>query len=139
MASESEDNQGSTADLVRALSEQTSRLVRDEMELAKVELAEKGKKAGIGIGVFGVAGVIALYGLGAIVAFAVAILAKAVATWLAALIVGVVLFVVAGVLALIGKGQVSNATPAAPGQAITSIKTDVDVVKERAQSGRSSA
>lgn len=135
----SEDNQGSTADLVRALSEQTSRLVRDEMELAKVELADKGKKAGIGIGVFGVAGVIALYGLGAIVAFAIAILAKAVATWLAALIVGVVLFVVAGVLALIGKGQVAKATPAAPGQAITSIKTDVDVVKERAQSGRSNA
>ena len=136
MASE---HDSSTADLVRALSEQTTRLVRDEIELAKVELTEKGKQAGIAAGAFGVAGVVAFFGAGALVAFAIAILAEAVDTWLAALIVGVVLLVVAGVLALVGKKKVAKAIPPAPERAITSVKTDVDVVKERAQTGRSNA
>ena len=132
-------NDGSTAELVRALTDQTSRLVRDEMELAKAELTQKGKQAGIAAGAFGVAGVVAFFGAGALIAFLIALLATAVDTWIAALIVGVVLLALAGVLALVGKKKVAAAIPPAPERAITSVKTDVDVVKERAQQGRSNA
>jgi uncharacterized membrane protein YqjE len=119
-------------DLVRQLSEQTATLVRKEMQLAQVELQEKGKRAGIGAGLFGGAGVVALYGVGALVAAAVLALATAVAPWLAALIVGVVLFAIGGVAALTGKKQVEQAVPPAPEQAIESGKRTVDEVKGRA-------
>ncbi len=140
MAASSDQNPtGSTAELMRQLSEQTTRLVRDEVALAKAELSEKGKRAGIGAGMFGAAAVLALFGLGALVVTAISALALGLSTWLAALIVAVVLFGVAGALALVGKGQVQRAVPPAPEEAMNSVKTDIDVVKERAQSGRSSA
>lgn len=134
MAASSDQNPtGSTAELMRQLSEQTTRLVRDEVALAKAELSEKGKRAGIGAGMFGAAAVLALSGLGALVATAISALALGMSTWLAALIVAVVLFGVAGALALVGKGQVQRAVPPAPEEAMNSVKTDIDVVKERAQ------
>lgn len=134
MAASSDQNPtGSTAELMRQLSEQTTRLVRDEVALAKAELSEKGKRAGIGAGMFGAAAVLALSGLGALVATAISALALGLSTWLAALIVAVVLFGVAGALALVGKGQVQRAVPPAPEEAMNSVKTDIDVVKERAQ------
>jgi len=119
-------------DLVKQLSEQTATLVRKEMQLAQVELQEKGKRAGMGAGLFGGAGVFALYGGGALVAAAVLALATAVASWLAALIVAVLLFAVAGGAALSGKKQVEQAVPPAPEQAIQSGKRTVDEVKGRA-------
>lgn len=119
-------------DLVKQLSEQMSTLVRRELQLAQLELKEKGKRAGIGAGLFGGAGAIALYGLGVVIAAAVLVLATAVAAWLAALIVGVVLLAVAGVAGLMGKKQVEQAVPPAPEQAIQSTKRDVNAVKERA-------
>lgn len=119
-------------DLVKQLSEQTATLVRKEMQLAQVELQEKGKRAGMGAGLFGGAGVFALYGGGALVAAAVLALATAVASWLAALIVAVLLFAVAGGAALVGKKQVEQAVPPAPEQAIQSGKRTVDEVKGRA-------
>src|SRR5439155_9774684 len=94
----------STAELVKQASEQISRLIRDELKLAQAELAEKGKRAGIGAGLFGGAGVIALYGVGALIATLIILLDLALPLWAAALIVTVVLFVAAGVLALIGRG-----------------------------------
>src|SRR4051794_31805527 len=99
----------SVAELVRRLSEQSTRLMRAEIELAKAELAAKGKQAGIGAGMFGGAGVFALYGVGALVAAAIAGLATAVDTWLAALIVAIVLLTVAGIAALLGKNRVEAA------------------------------
>src|SRR5436305_4659960 len=84
------------AELVKQLSEQTSRLVRQEVELAKTELAVKGKRAGIGAGMFGGAGLVGLYAVGALITAAIAALATAVATWPAALLVRVVLAAVAG-------------------------------------------
>ena len=84
------DHEASAAELVKQLSEQTSRLVRQEVELAKAELTVKGKQAGIGAGLFGGAGVFGLYALGALTAAAIAALATAMATWLAALIVTVI-------------------------------------------------
>ena len=119
-------------DLVKQLSEQTSTLVRKEFQLAKIEMTEKGKRAGIGAGLFGGAGAVALYGLGALIAAAILLLATAVDAWLAALIVAVVLLAVAGVAALMGKKQVEQAVPPQPEQAIQSTKRDVDTVKGKA-------
>ena len=125
----------SLSELVQQLSTQTATLVRKEIRLAQLEVQEKGKRAGIGAGMFGGSGLVALYGLGALIAAAILGLATGVTPWLAALIVSVVLFAVAGVLALTGKQQVQQATPPAPEQAIESVQTDVQEVRERA--GRS--
>jgi uncharacterized membrane protein YqjE len=123
----------STGELVARLSEQVSRLVRAELRLAQLELADKGKRAGIGVALFGGGGLLALYGVGAIVAGLVLLLALALPAWAAALIVGGVLLAVAGVLALRGRTQVRQATPPVPKQALDSVKADVAVVKERAR------
>jgi uncharacterized membrane protein YqjE len=126
----------SFAELVRQLSEQTSRLARQEVELAKTELAEKGKRAGIGAGMFGAAGVFGFYALGALVATGILALSTAVTAWLAALIVTVVLAAIAGVAALVGKSNVSKATPPIPEQASESVKEDVQLTASRARAAR---
>jgi uncharacterized membrane protein YqjE len=123
-------------DLLKQLSQETTTLVRQELELAKAEVSEKGKKAGQGAGMFGGAGVSALLGLGALTAAAIAALDTAMPTWLAALIVGVVWLAVAGVLALQGKNKVQEATPPVPEQTTESVKEDVQWAKTRAQSAR---
>ncbi|GII65481.1 membrane protein [Sphaerisporangium krabiense] len=122
----------STAELIKHLSEDVSRLVRDEIRLATMELSRKGKRAGLGAGLFGGAGVMALYGGGALVATVILALALVLPAWLAALIVGVALLIVAALMALVGKEQVSRATPPLPEEAIRSMKADVDVLKESA-------
>ena len=119
----------STSELVQRASEQITTLVRDEIALAKAELSEKGKHAGIGVGLFGGGGVLALYGLGALLATIIIALDLVMPLWLAALIVAVVLFLVAGILALFGKKQVTQAVPPEPEQAIQSVKADVNEVK----------
>ncbi|MEU4380961.1 phage holin family protein [Micromonospora echinofusca] len=118
----------STAELVQRATEQVSRLVRDELALARAELTEKGKHAGIGIGLFGGGGALALYGLGALVATAILLLDLVLPAWAAALIVAVVLFAMAGILALVGKKQVSQAVPPVPQAAVRSVRADVDTV-----------
>jgi len=123
-------------DLLKQLSEQTTTLVRQELELAKAEVSEKGKKAGQGAGMFGGAGVAALLGLGALTAAAITLLDNAMSTQLAALIVSVVWLAVAGVLALQGRNKVQEAVPPVPEQATESVKEDVQWAKTRAQSGR---
>ena len=115
--------------LVHDMTQQMSTLVRDEIRLAQAEMAEKGKRAGIGVGLFGGAGLVALYGVGTLLATIILALALVLPAWLAALIVTVVLFAVAGVLALQGKSNVSKATPAKPEQAIEGLKEDVATVK----------
>jgi uncharacterized membrane protein YqjE len=119
----------STSELVQRASEQVTRLIRDEIALAKAELAEKGKHAGIGVGLFGGGGVFALYGVGAMVATLIIVFSLFLPPWLAALIVTVLLFVVAGILALLGKKQVTKAVPAEPIEAVASVRADVDEVK----------
>jgi hypothetical protein len=103
------------------------------MRLAQAELQEKGKRAGIGAGMFGASGLVAFFGTATLIAAAVLALATAVDAWLAAVIVGVVLLAVAGIAALLGKKQVEQATPAAPEQTIDSVKRDVQTVKEGAR------
>jgi putative superfamily III holin-X len=123
-------------DLLRQLSEQTTALVRQELELAKAEMSEKGKQAGIGVGAFGAAGLVGLFALGALTATFILALATAVDAWLAALIVTVVYAAVAGVLALTGKSKVQQATPPAPERAMESTKEDVEWTKQRAKAAR---
>jgi uncharacterized membrane protein YqjE len=123
----------SVGDLVQRLSEQTATLVREELRLGQVELQEKGKRAGVGAGMFGGAGLVALYGAGALVAAAILLIATAVDPWIAAVIVGLALLAVGGLLALMGKKQVERATPPKPERAIESIQKDVEHVKESAR------
>jgi len=123
----------SVGDLVQQLSQQTATLVRQEMRLAQVELQEKGKRAGIGAGMFGGAGLVALYGVGAVVAAVIMLLATAIEPWVSALIVGAVLLAIAGILALLGRKQVDQATPPKPERAMESMQDDVEHVKERAR------
>jgi Flp pilus assembly protein TadB len=126
----------SLAELVKQLSDQTSRLARQEVELAKAELGTKGKQAGIGAGMFGGAGALGFYAVGALVAAAVLGLATAVTAWVAAVIVAAVLAAIAGLLALQGRRRVQRATPPVPEQAAESVKEDVDFAKARAQAAR---
>jgi predicted phage tail protein len=128
--------QASVAELVKQLSEQTSQLARQEAELAKAEIAAKGKRAGIGAGMFGGAGITGFYAVGALTATAILALATAVAAWLAALIVTCALGAIAGVLALQGKTKVKQATPPVPEQATESVKEDMQWAKTRAQAAR---
>lgn len=119
----------SSAQLVSRLTQQSTELIRSELRLAQAEMTEKAKHAGIGAGLFGGAGLVALYGVGALVATVILALALVLPAWLAALIVTVVLFAVAGIVALVGKKQVSQATPAAPERAIDGVKRDIETVK----------
>ncbi|MCP3802462.1 phage holin family protein [Allokutzneria sp. A3M-2-11 16] len=119
-----------TGELVSQLSEQVSRLVRDEMRLAQAELKEKGKRAGMGAGAFGVSGILALYGLAAVFAGIVLLLALGMAPWLAAFVVGAALLLIAGVLALVGKKQLAKAVPPVPEQAIANVRQDITALKE---------
>lgn len=120
----------SVPQLLTQLSEQTQRLVRNELALAKIEMAEKAKHAGIGAGLFSAAGVLGLFGLGTLIATAILALDLVMPAWLAALVVAVLIFVVAGVAALVGKRRVQQATPAAPEAAVESVKQDLETVKE---------
>jgi uncharacterized protein YacL len=128
-----EPQDSSTGQLVGQLTEQISRLVRDEARLAQAEMTQKAKRLGVGAGLFGGAGLVAFLGLAALVATAILLLDLVLPAWAAALVVTVVLFAVAGVLALVGKKDVQNATPPVPTEAIASTKTDIATVKESAR------
>ena len=123
-------------ELVRDLSDQTTALVRQEVELAKAELAVKAKSAGIGAGMFGGAGALGFYALGTLTATLILALATAVDAWLAALIVTVAYGAIAGLLALRGKARVARATPPLPEEAVASTKEDVRYTKTKVQEAR---
>ena len=122
-------------ELFKKLSDDLSTLVRQELKLAQAEMTEKGKKAGLGVGMFGAAGLIGLLALTTLTACFVALLATAMDVWIAALIVTVVYGAVAGVLAITGKQRVSEATPPVPEQTVESVKEDVQWAKTRLPSG----
>jgi hypothetical protein len=123
----------SVGELVKAMSTDLSRLVRDEIQLAQTEISAKAKQAGIGVGAFGGAGVLALYGLAVLIAAAILGLSLVLPPWLAALIVGVVILAIAGVAALIGKKKISEAAPVVPEKTVASVKEDVAEIKESIQ------
>jgi hypothetical protein len=121
----------STAELLSSLTDQVTRLVRDEVRLAQAEVTTKAKRLGVGAGLFGGAGVVALLGLNALITAAVLGLGNVIPGWLAAIIIGVVLFAIAGVLALLGRKDVQQAAPPLPTETIESVKADVATVKDR--------
>src|SRR6202012_2523027 len=125
----------SIPELTKQLTGQASRLAQKEIELAKAELSAKGKQAGIGLGAFGGAGLVAALALGALVATVILLLATAMTAWLAAVSVHVSLAAVAGVLAQIGKSKVEKAAPPVPEQTLETVKADVQEAKTRAQEG----
>jgi hypothetical protein len=122
----------STGELIKLMSEQVSTLVRDELKLAQLEMTRKGKQAGIGAGMMGGGGVIGLYGLGCLIACGIIAISRVLAPWLSALVVGAVLLIVAGIVALMGKAKLRQATPPVPGEAVQSVKADIEEIKERA-------
>jgi uncharacterized membrane protein YqjE len=126
----------STGDLVKQLSEQTTTLVRKEIELAKAELTEKGKLAGQGAGMFGGAAVVGLLALGTLTALILALLDKAMDFWVAALIVTVAYAAIAAVLAIAGRERVKQGMPPAPEETVETVKEDVQWAKSQARSVR---
>ncbi|HET8954105.1 MAG TPA: phage holin family protein [Solirubrobacterales bacterium] len=128
--------QHSTGELVKQLSEQTTTLVRKEIELAKAELSQKGKTAGEGAGMFGGAAVIGLLALATLTTMIVALLDKAMDLWVAALIVTVVYGAIAAVLAIKGRDRVKKGMPPAPEQTVETVKEDVQWAKNQAKSAR---
>jgi len=128
-------NDRPVGELVQQLSQHTATLVRQELQLAQLEMKEKGKRFGMAGGLFGGAGLVAAYAVGALVASLILLLATFLEAWIAGLIVTVVLFAIAGVLGLTGKKQVDEAGPPKPEQAIASTQKDIEEVKGRAGNG----
>ena len=124
-----EGGEASTGELLSRLSREVSQLVREELRLAQIEVTGKAKRAGLGVGMFGAAGVLALYAVGVLIATAILALALAVDAWLAALVVGVVLLAVAGITAVLGKKRVQEAAPPVPSRAVDSVKRDIETVR----------
>jgi uncharacterized membrane protein YqjE len=128
----------SASELVSQAAAQISTLVRDELALAKQEMTEKGKRAGLGGGLFGGAAVLGLYGLGLLLVLAVVLLDLAWPLWLAVLVVMVVVFAAAGIAALAGKKKLQAAAPPVPRDAVAAAQADVQTVKNAVREGRSS-
>lgn len=125
--------EASVAQLVTQTTELTSRLVRDEIRLAQLELAAKGKRAATGAGLFGGAGVSFFYGAGVGIAAAVIAIALVLPAWGAALIVMGALFLLGGILAMIGRRQFKRAGTAAPQQVMAGVKEDLKVISSGAR------
>jgi hypothetical protein len=123
----------STGELISRVSQQSSQLVRDEIRLAQVETAAKVKHGIMGAAEFGVAGVLALYGLFFVFATIALGLAEAMPGWLASLIVTVLIFAIAGVVALLGKKQVGEVAPVVPEQAVEGLKAGVETLRGRSE------
>jgi uncharacterized membrane protein YqjE len=123
-------------ELLKQLSEETTRLVHQELELAKAELAQKGRQAGLGAGLFGAAGVIGFLALAALTTCIILLLDATMPAWLAALIVAAVYAAVAAVLAMRGRAKVKQATPPVPEQTVETVKEDVEWAKTQMRSGK---
>ena len=136
MSTQPEDlREQSLPELLKRLSQETATLVRQELDLAKAEVSDKGKKAGVGVGIVGAAGVVALLALGALTACFILALNEVMPAWLAALIVAVVYGIVAAVLGMRGKEKVQEATPPAP-QTVETVKEDVQWAKNPTRSAK---
>ena len=123
----------SVAELIKQVSEESSRLLRGELKLAQAEMTQKAKTAGVGVGAFGAAAVLGWFALGCFLATAILALALVLPAWLAALIVAVVVAIAAGIAALVGKRKVAEAGPPVPTDTVESVKKDVEEIKESAR------
>jgi uncharacterized membrane protein YqjE len=123
----------STSELIKLVAEQVSVLVRDELKLAELEMARKGRAAGKGMGMLGGGGLVALYGVACLIACVIIALSHVLQAWLAALIVGAVLLLIAAIVSAAGRSRLKKATPPTPAEAVGSVKADVEAVRERAR------
>lgn len=130
--SNSSPSDASLADLLKQVSEDSSHLVRSELQLFRTEMTEKAKTAGVGAGLLSGAGVIALFGVGALVTTAILALDLVLPAWLAALIVTAVLFAAAGIAALLGKKKIAQLAPPTPDRTVESVKEDITEIKDSA-------
>jgi hypothetical protein len=128
--------QRSVPELVKQITSQSAALARKELELAEAELTIKGKRAGLGAGMFGTAGVLGVFGLATLTAAGVLALALVLPAWASALIVAGVYLGLAGISALVGRSNLRRATPLAPAEAAESVKDDVEWIKAHAERGR---
>jgi uncharacterized membrane protein YqjE len=135
MATHNGQHDRPVGELMSELATQTSTLVKQELALARAELVEKGRTAGLGAGLIGGGGALALFAFGALTTAVILLLDKAMAAWLAALMVAVVYAAVAAVLALRGRQEIQDSTPPVPEQTIETLKEDVAWAKTRARSG----
>ena len=126
----------SVVELIKEITAQSAALARKELELAEAEMTIKGKRAGIGAGMLGSAGVLGLFGLGCLSAAAILALALVVSGWAAALIVAGVYLGLAGIAAMAGGLSIRRATPLPPAEAAASVKDDVELIKAHAERGR---
>jgi uncharacterized membrane protein YqjE len=126
----------SLGELLKQLSEQTTQLVHQELELAKAELTQKGKQAGAGAGLFGGAGALGLAALGALTACFILALNAVMPAWLAALIVAVVYGIIAFVLVKQGQAKMKAVGPPMPEQTIETVKEDVAWAKTQTRSAK---
>jgi hypothetical protein len=127
------DEEHSIGELVKMMSEQASVLIRDELKLAQLEMASKGKQAAVGAGMFGASGLVTLYGVGCLIACAIIAISGVLTAWLAALIIGAALLATAGLVALLGRRRMRKAAPPLPEQAVADVKADVEEIRERAR------
>ena len=125
-------------DLLSSFVQESTTLVSQEIELARAEIGEQVSRAGQGAGLFGAAAVLALAGLGALTACAIAALALTMDTWVAALIVGGALLVLAGLVALMGRARIKAVAPPVPERALQGVRRDIEAVQEGVQTGRAS-
>jgi uncharacterized membrane protein YqjE len=132
-AGQTANSEHSTGELVKLVAEQVSVLVRDELKLAQLEMSGKAKKAGMGAGLMGGGGLIALYGVACLIACVIIAISHTLQAWLAALIVGAALLIAAAVAALLGRSQLRKAGPPMPTEAIEGVKTDVEAMVGRSQ------
>lgn len=135
-SSPSTSDQPPISELLQQLTRQSAELAQKEVELAKAEMTQKGKRLGLGAGAFSGAGLLALLALGAATAAAILALATALAGWLAALTVAVAYLAIAGILALLGRSKVRAASPPVPEQTVESVKEDLKETKEKAKEAR---
>ncbi|WP_308169603.1 phage holin family protein [Acrocarpospora catenulata] len=126
----------SMPELVQQVSDQVSRLVKNEVRLAKTELTHKGQHAKKGAAMFGGAGLMAFFGAATLIACVVLAIALVLPAWAAALIVGVALLVLAGLLAAVGRFHVTQTGPPTPAATMRSIRADIDAVKAGVAQGR---
>lgn len=119
----------STGELIGNLTDQLSRLVRDEVRLAQAEVTRKAKRLGLGAGLFGGAGLFALLALNALITALIFGIATVWPGWLGAIVVAFALFLIGGVLALLGKKDVQKASPPLPTATIASVQADIETVK----------
>jgi uncharacterized membrane protein YqjE len=126
----------SLADLVGQATSQISTLIRDELTLARLEVAQKARRAGVGGGLLGVAGVLALFGIGLLLTLTVVLLDLVWPLWTAILVVMVLVFAAAGISVLVGRRELSQAAPPLPTETVDSVKADLQTVKDAIQEGR---